>query len=213
MIDKNIKNVVFDFGNVLIDLDIERTWSSLRHYLGDDGLERLAMIYPSGDLFIDFEVGKISEDFFFKTLSDLSERPLSIRALKEAWNAMLLGIKPERFDMLLRLRKKYRVFLLSNTNKTHIDFVDGYLQTVYNFPISVFETRYFEKVYYSHVLHLRKPNRNIYDFVCRDADINPSETLFFDDNVDNIEAATLAGWHVHLHILGNEITTVLQDDV
>lgn len=205
----NIKTIVFDLGNVIIDLDIERTWLSLQHHLGDGFAEKIKAIYPNGDIFIDYEVGLISEKTFFDTLQNAAEHPLSIRTLTEAWNAMLLTINPIRFKMLTDLKEKYTVFLLSNTNETHVNFVDGYLQTVYGFSIEAFNTRYFHRVYYSHLIHLRKPNRNIYDYVINDAQISPSETLFIDDNADNIKGVIEAGWHGYLHPIGKEIVEVM----
>jgi glucose-1-phosphatase len=205
-----IKTIVFDLGNVIIDLDIERTWSSLQHHLGDDFFEKIKRIYPNGDVFIDFEIGIISEKTFFETLRAASEYPLSIRTLMEAWNAMLLTINPERFKMLARLKEKYNVFLLSNTNETHVNFVDGYLRTVYGFSIQEFDTRYFHRSYYSHLIHLRKPNVNIYNFVIQDAGINAFETLFIDDNSENIKGVIKAGWHGYLHTIGEEIVEVMK---
>jgi glucose-1-phosphatase len=208
-VNPHIKTIVFDLGNVIIDLDIERTWSSLEHHLGSNFFEKIKTVYPDGDLFIDYEVGRISEKTFFETLQATAEHPLSMRALTEAWNAMLLTINPERFRLLLRLKEKYTVFLLSNTNATHVSFVDGYLQTVHGFSIQEFDTRYFHRVYYSHLIGLRKPNRNIYDFVIQDAQILPSETLFIDDNSDNIKGVIAAGWNGYLHPIGEEIVDVM----
>lgn len=204
-----VKTIVFDLGNVIIDLDIERTWVSLKHYLGDNFFEKLKEIYPNRDVFIDFEIGIISEKTFFDTLRAASEHPLSIRTLMEGWNAMLLTINPKRFTMLLRLKEKYNVFLLSNTNETHVNFVDGYLQTIFGFSIKEFDARYFDRVYYSHLIHLRKPNISIYDYVINDAKIKPSETLFIDDNADNIKGVIEAGWHGYLHPIGTEIVDVM----
>ncbi len=208
---KGIKNLIFDFGNVIIDLDIERTWASLQHFVGDDYAQKLKAVYPSGDVFIDFEVGKISEQTFLETLRCVSNVPLSIRQVKEAWNAMLLTIKPERFEMLLRLRKNYRVFLLSNTNETHLSFVDGYLRTIYGFDIDHFSNTYFEKAYYSHIIGLRKPNNNIYEFVLNDVGLKAEESLFFDDVLENIEGANRVGLNVYVHRVGDEIVDILKD--
>ena len=205
----HVKTLVFDLGNVIIDLDIERTWLSLGHHLGADFFGTIKKNYPNGDLFVDYEVGRISEKTFFEALQATAEHPLSIRALAEAWNAMLLTIKPERFTMLARLKEKYNVFLLSNTNETHVNFVDGYLQTIHGFSIKEFDARYFHRVYYSHLIGLRKPNRNIYDFVIQDANIIPSETLFIDHNSDNIKAVLEAGWNGYLHPIGEEIVGIM----
>lgn len=206
-----IKNLIFDFGNILIDLDIERTFISLRHFVGDDYAQKLQTAYPNGDVFIDFEIGKISENTFLETLRSIAHTPLSIRQVKEAWNAMLLTIKPERFEMLLHLRTKYRVFLLSNTNETHLDFVDGYLRTVYGFDIAHFDKTYFDKAYYSHIIGLRKPNDDIFEFVLQDASLIASESLFIDDVAANTEGAKRVGMKVYQHRIGDEITQVLKD--
>ena len=124
-----IENIIFDLGNVIIDLDIDRTWQHLKHWLGHDYELKLKNIRPNDDIFIQFEIGAITEEIFFETLRSTSDTPLSIRQLKEAWNAMLIQIPVQRFDMLLRLKRQYNVFLLSNTNKTHVDWVDGYLNS------------------------------------------------------------------------------------
>ena len=206
-----INNLIFDFGNVLLDLDIERTFISLRHFVGDDYLQKLKAAYPEGDVFVDYEVGKISESRFLETLRAVADAPLSIRQVKEAWNAMLLTIKPERFDMLLRLRKKYRVFLLSNTNETHLNFVDGYLRTVYGFDLTHFDQTYFDKAYYSHLIGLIKPNSDIFEFVLQDADLIAAECLFIDDVAANTEGAKRVGMNVYQHRIGDEIMDILKD--
>ena len=124
---------------------------------------------------------------------------------------MLLQIPVHRFTMLRRLKEKYNVFLLSNTNETHINWVDGYLRTVYNFTIEDFDARYFHKSYYSHLINLRKPNTNIYDYVLQDAGLKAEETLFIDDNFHNIEGAKKVGLQTYLHPIGFEIADVLKD--
>lgn len=208
---QNIKNIIFDLGNVIIDLDIDRTWLQLSHWLGEDYQNNLKKIDPTHDIFIDFEVGKISEETFFETLRHTVDTPLSIRHLKEAWNAMLLQIPPQRFDMLARLKEKYNIYLLSNTNKTHVDWVDGYLRTVYGFTIEDFDQRYFHKPYYSHLIQLRKPNADCYEFVLQDAQLTAAETLFIDDNPDNIDGAKKVGIQTYLHPIGAEIVDVLKN--
>ena len=207
---KAVKNIIFDLGNVIIDLDIDRTWLHLKHWLGDDFEMKLKNIHLDSDIFIQFEIGKISEEAFFETLRQLTDTPLSIRHLKEAWNAMLLQIPPQRFAMLSQLKAHYNVLLLSNTNKTHVDWVDGYLRTVYNFTIQDFEERYFHKPYYSHLIHLRKPNTDIYEYVLKDAELKAGETLFIDDNAHNIEGAKKVGLQTILHEIEAEIVDVMQ---
>ena len=204
-----LKNIIFDFGNILIDLDIERTWASLQHFVGDDYQAKLKTFYPNGNIFIDFEIGEISEREFLETLRLCADHPLSMRHIKESWNAMLLTIKPERLAMLLELRKKYKVFLLSNTNETHLAFVDGYLRTVHGFDIQHFSSVYFDKAYYSHEIGLRKPNDTIYQFVLDDAGLVAEECLFIDDIAANTEGGKRVGMNVYLHPVGEEIVEVM----
>ena len=78
-IKQPIKNIIFDLGNVIIDLDLERTWLQLKHWLGDDYETILKTRLPDKDIFIQFEIGKISEEEFFETLRNATETPLSIR--------------------------------------------------------------------------------------------------------------------------------------
>ena len=206
-----VKNIIFDLGNVIIDLDIDRTWLQLNHWLGDNYEAELKKLTANEDIFIQFEVGKISEETFFQTLRNTTEYPLSIRQLKEAWNSMLLQIPETRFGMLSRLKEKYNVYLLSNTNETHVAWVDGYLQTVYGFTIHDFDERFFHKSYYSHLINLRKPNENIYEFVLQDANLKAEETLFVDDNFQNIEGAKRVGLQTILHEIGAEIVDVMAE--
>ena len=209
--DAPIKNLIFDLGNVIIDLDIDRTWQQFSHWLGDDYQQTLKKLDPNNDLFIQFEVGTISEEMFFKTLRDTVDAPLSIRHLKEAWNAMLLQLPAPRLAMLSRLKERYNVYLLSNTNATHLDWVDGYLRTVHGITIADFDQRYFHKTYYSHLIQLRKPNVNCYEYVLQDAGLNPAETLFIDDMPTNIEGAKKVGIYGYVHKIGDEIVEILKD--
>jgi glucose-1-phosphatase len=206
----NIKNLIFDLGNVIIDLDIERTWIQLKHWLVDDYALTLKNIQADTDIFIQYEIGKISEETFFETLRQTSDTPLSIRHLKEAWNAMLLSIPMHRLEMLSALKARYNVFLLSNTNKTHVDWVDGYLKVMHNMSIEDFNTRYFHKPYYSHLIHLRKPNKNIYEYVLNDAQLIAAETLFIDDMPANTEGAKAVGINTLLLPIGDEIVDYMK---
>ena len=204
---KKVKNIIFDFGNVLLNLDMKATENQLVALLGGHYKffeEKNA--YPT--FFEDYEVGKMNEEAFLTGLQKMAAENPSQTDLKAAWNAMLLDLPAARLEMLLRLKEKYRVFLLSNTNKTHIDYVMKYLETEYG--ITDWDTRYFEKVYYSHLVKMRKPNTDIYNFVLEDAGINAEETLFIDDNPANIKTAAALGWQIILHNDGRDITTVMQ---
>ena len=203
-----LKNIIFDLGNVLIDIDFPRSEQELKRILTAD-LEQKLQNINQNDLFLQYEVGNITEDEFIATLKSVSEHEVKNQDIIDAWNAMLIGFKPARFEMLLRLAKKYNLYVLSNTNKTHIDWVHDDLKNNHN--IVGYEANFFKKVYYSHEINLRKPNIEIYEFVLRDAQLVAEETLFIDDNFDNVESAKKLNIQTIHHLLGNEIVDALKD--
>ena len=199
------KNLLFDFGAVLLDLDLSATLTAMRPLLGENyffDYERNR--FPK--IFEDYEIGAVTETEFFDTLQELAVPGTTPTQLKTAWNAMLGPVPTPRLELLLRLRKNYRVYLLSNTNRTHLDYVYAEFARC---GIIDWDTRYFDRTYYSHLIRQRKPDAACYEYVLRDADLLPGETLFIDDNPANIEAADRLGFQTHLHSDGRDITEVL----
>lgn len=199
---EGIKNIIFDLGNVIIDLDLAKTDRELEYSLGQGYLERLKSI-DKIDIFNRFEMGLCDEREFIETLQSVANQSVSYRRLVDAWNAMLLRTPLHRLEMLESLKTKYQIFLLSNTNETHLAWVMDDLEKMYG--ITDFDIRYFHKPYYSHLINLRKPNLDIYEYVLNDAGLKASETLFIDDNADNIEGAKKIGINTFHHKIGNEI--------
>ncbi|MEM9991349.1 MAG: HAD-IA family hydrolase [Bacteroidota bacterium] len=193
-----LKNIIFDFGNVLIDLELEQTTIELSKFI----FQKLAPAqrqHLHETLFDVYEVGKMTEQDFLDALRYHADVPATQQEMIDAWNAMLIGIPVHRFDFLRSLGD-YRLFLLSNTNETHLKWVDQHLRSVHAINMQDFN-QYFEKAYYSHLIHLRKPNAAIYEFVLQDANLKAAETLFIDDNAANIAAAKALGFQtIHLGI-------------
>ncbi|MEO5782167.1 MAG: HAD-IA family hydrolase, partial [Ginsengibacter sp.] len=112
------------------------------------------------------------------------------KQIKNAWCAMLMDYRTEALQTLLSIRPKYKLYLLSNTNSIH--------HTVFN---KIFDNEigkgslndYFDKAYYSHEIHHRKPGNEAYVYVLKENNLAPSETLFIDDSIQNIEAAKQLG--------------------
>lgn len=125
-----------------------------------------------------------------------------------AWNALLLDIPVKRIETLLRLKSKYRLFLLSNTNQTHINYVNAKLEKEMQMPTL---EQLFEKCYYSHTLKLRKPSHEIYQFVLQDQNLVATETLFLDDRADNILASQEVGIQSIIVKPETDISLILQD--
>lgn len=201
-----IKNIIFDLGNVIIDLDLDRSEQELKKIFGENLGNKLQSAGLE-NVFTDYEKGLITESEFLDKLQSVDTNAISRRRIIDAWNAMLLGTPLQRLQMLKKLKKQYAVFLLSNTNATHLDWVYDDLQKTYG--IIDFEEQFFHKAYYSHLINRRKPDIGIYEFVLNDAGINAKETLFIDDNADNIASANELGINAIQHLIGTEVCEVI----
>lgn len=194
----SIRHLAFDFGNVLIDLDNARAEAKMKEMLHPDG--SMQKIYKAID---QYQAGKISTDIFINTL--IAQCTYKVQALDiiEMWNLVLVGLPLHRIEMLKQLRQHYHVYLLSNTNDIHIRWVHRYLYHEYH--LEHFEETCFDKVYYSHLMKLAKPDPAYFLHVIRDADIRPEETLFIDDVKENIDAAAALGFQTKHWTPGDEI--------
>ena len=178
-----IENIIFDFGDVFINLDKEVVFREMQHY-GN------ALITPELVALNDaFEVGQIDPKTFIEGLQT-SFPMASPEKITDIWNSMLLDFPNSRLEFLEALaeEKQYRLFLLSNTNALHIPHVQKIMGAKYNRFKSCFE-----KFYLSHEISLRKPNREIFQFVLDENGLTPSQTLFIDDTEENTEAAEQLG--------------------
>lgn len=178
-----IKNIVFDFGDIFIDLDKEATLRVL-HELGVNEVSEDMLLVTH-----QFEKGRISVTDFIAFFQDALK--LSQIELLTAWNAILLGFPKYRLQFLkdLASSKKYRLFLLSNTNALHIEWIQN------DWGNDLYEEfkNCFEQFYLSHEIHLRKPDVSIYEFVLRENNLKATETFFIDDTIENTEAAKKLG--------------------
>ena len=186
-----IKNIVFDFGDVFINLDKEATFDQLRA-LGVTNFS-IEMIGVAKQ----YEIGKISTQQFVDTFK-LMFPAISEIEFKNAWNAILKDFPLQRLDFLRSLvdSKKYRIFLLSNTNSLHISWI----QKTWGAELYSEFKKCFEKFYLSHEIHLRKPNQDIYKFVLNTNRLVPEETFFIDDTEENTITASTLGikvWNIN----------------
>jgi len=188
MPDNSIRNIIFDLGNVLLDIDYSLTAQKLSAITGLD-INRDLM--ERGEVFNKFETGKIPYIVFFNYLTRISRKKAVINDMLPAWNAMLLDIRPEIRALLERLSDKYRLYLLSNTNEVHLQWLDRYLAD--NWSKETWYRKIFTKTYYSHLIGYRKPDVACFEFVLNDAGLLPGETLFIDDVAENIAGARSAG--------------------
>ena len=190
----SIKNIIFDFGAVLLTLDYQLTEKAFINL----GCKNFSVLYSQAqqnDLFNRFETGKITGDTFIKEVKAISGLQESTDAkIKQAWNAMLIDFPKENYELLKALKKQYRVFLLSNTNEIHINAFEKLIEKTC--PLPEFE-HLFEKIYYSCRIHLRKPDVECFLEVLKDSNLKPEETIFIDDSAQHLTGAKQAGITAH----------------
>jgi len=205
ILNSNIKNIIFDFGGVLINLDYNRSYEAFQS-LGIHNLESILSKTQQTGIFDEFEMGLISPQNFRNEMRKISDSSISNEEFDWAWNQILLDIPQSRLEKVLALKQHYRVFLLSNTNKIHYDSYLIDLQKINGFKSF---NDIFEKAYFSHEIKLKKPDAEIFEFVLTDAHIKPEETLFIDDTEKHILGAQKLGIQTHHLKEGQEITEIL----
>ncbi|MFV8375290.1 HAD family hydrolase [Flavobacterium sp. LB1P62] len=195
-----INTIIFDFGDIFINLNKQATMDAL-YQLGlqewNEDLDHLN---------IQFETGQISREKFLLGIQKHVPNA-SINEILEAWNAILLDFPLYRLEFLQMLSKKYRLFLLSNTDSIHIETFEQ------KNGISFYSDFYqcFEKVYFSFEVEMRKPNPEIFNYLANKHDLAPKRTLFIDDKKENTDAALALGFHVWNLQVGKEDVVDLFD--
>jgi HAD superfamily hydrolase (TIGR01549 family) len=201
-IDKKIKNIIFDLGGVVVNVDYHKTINEFKK-LGAQNFEKIYTQLQQSELFDRFETGRITPSVFRKDIRKATMINIEDDKIDYAWNAMILDLPEERLELLQIIKPKYRTFLLSNTNEIHMDFFNEYLLETFGVPDL---SDYFEKVYYSHQIGLRKPNKEVFDYIIRVNKLNPEETLFIDDSPQHVEGAKKVGLTGYQLTNGKSIT-------
>lgn len=186
----NFKNIIFDLGGVIINLDYHKTIRSFEE-LGCEGFAGFYTQQKQHRFFSDLETGSITAEEFRDELRRHTGISATDAQIDNAWNALLLDTPQERLDFLAELGKRKRIFLLSNTNGIHKPVFDQTFQAQTGGTLD----KYFEKAYYSHLVADRKPNPSIFQMVLDENGLLASETMFIDDSYQHIEAARAMGIH------------------
>ena len=203
--DKNIKNIVFDLGGVLVDLDFKGAINGLQ-LAGFANVKEQLQAFDRDGIFQKFELGEMSADEFRTAIRENSTVELTDEEVDNLWNAMLLEIPREKLELILDLRGKYMVYLLSNTNSIHWDYVCKNAFNYRGFRVK----DYFEETFLSYEMHLAKPDKAIFEKVLQDANLLPEETLFIDDSEANCKAAEEVGIHAHHYHIGDDLSKVFE---
>jgi HAD superfamily hydrolase (TIGR01509 family) len=186
---KNIRHIILDFGGVIINIDYKKTEEAFVK-LGITDFAELYSQKEQTELFNQLETGKIGRAEFVAAIKKLTKKEISEQQIIDAWDAMLLDIPLRRLQILQQLQLHFDLFLLSNTNEIHEEAFNKMLKSLCGFnSMGVF----FDKVYFSHRLGMRKPDKEIFQFILDETGINPEKTLFVDDSPQHIETAKTLG--------------------
>ncbi|MGV8814707.1 MAG: HAD family hydrolase [Gelidibacter sp.] len=188
-----IKNLIFDFGDVFINLDKKGAMDNALKLFEIDALSD--EIHAINAL---YEQGLIDTEEFLEFYLDNFPH-LNKDSLLESWNSILKDFPNHRLEYLQKLAEehKYKLILLSNTNELHINWIKENVDFYDEFKAN------FDAFYLSHEIQLRKPNANIYEFVLNENNIKAEESLFIDDTEENIITASSLGihtWHINPEI-------------
>jgi putative hydrolase of the HAD superfamily len=184
-----IKNIVFDLGGVIINIDPPLAFKKFAELAGKP-IEEVMDLFSANQLVERHETGVLSDDDFFNEIGLLLGLTHHVDELKAIWGCLLNDIPKERIVLIQQLAERYKVFLLSNTNHIHYVEVENILHNATG--VKSFEDL-FEKVYLSYQIGLRKPHTPIYEHVLLDSQLIAAETLFIDDNLSNILGAESVG--------------------
>ena len=195
-----IKNIIFDLGGVILDIDENLVYTELEK-MGISTSE-LARSKEFMDIMSKFDTGIYTAPTFRKkTKALLGLEKMTDQKFDAIWNSMLLDIPRERIEAIEKVKKHYKIFLMSNTNVIHYDLYVRDLQL--RFGYNEFD-ELFNKSYFSFAEHLEKPDPRFFELILDHEGILPEETLFIDDSKKNIEAAQALGIRTY-HISREEL--------
>ena len=204
---KKIDNIIFDLGNVILDIDYQSTIKAFEKI----GIENASILYSKSSqtkIFDQLETGKITKEDFILEIRKIIPKA-SKSEIINAWNAIIKDLPNSRIDILKNLRKnKFSIFLLSNTNSIHIDYI------VRKIGRGKYDEFYdlFDKIYYSHQVKLRKPDPNIFKLVINENNLKIKNTLFIDDSIQHIDSAKKLGLQTyHLNNSIESLETIFPD--
>jgi len=200
----NIKNIIFDLGKVLLNLDFNASILAFQKLgLKTDVLDNKQAY--SDPVFYELEVGKVTpKEFCSRVRNILSNPNATDLQIEDAWFAMILDIPASRVKVVQKLSKNFNVYLFSNTNQIHIERLHRAFKAEHgiDFP------SLFVKDYYSHEIHERKPDLLSYQKIIELSGINPEESIFIDDLEKNIIGAQQSGLKTFWLKEGMEMTEI-----
>jgi len=198
-----LENIIFDLGGVLLTLDMDKTRTAFVQ-LGWKEADWQGITQSGDPIFKNLEIGVDSPEQFRKNIRQILPGNPSDEEIDHAWNAMLVDFPDGTAEYLTKLRQRYKIYLLSNTNEVHVLRFCALFEQPHGYPLH----QLFEKCYYSNEIGFRKPHPEAFQVVLRDAQLDPAKTLFVDDLKPNTDAAAYLGMKV-LHIEPGTLLTRL----
>jgi glucose-1-phosphatase len=183
-----VSAVILDLGGVILNIDYNRTKAAFAK-LGVPDFDAYYTQFKGSPLFDDLETGRVSRGAFFDALRERSGLALTDEQIAAAWNALLLDFPRERVEYLKDLRKRYRLFLLSNTNEIHHEAFHKTFRSTQGSDLDDL----FDKAYYSHLIGARKPEPEAFKTILEEQGLKAAETIFVDDTASNFGGAEALG--------------------
>ena len=195
-----IKNIIFDLGGVILDIDENIVCKELEKM--DISVTELFHSKEFMDIMSKFDTGIYTAPTFRKKVKAfIGQEKMTDQRFDAIWNSMLLDIPRERIEAIEKVKKHYKIFLMSNSNVIHYDLYVRDLQL--RFGYNEFD-ELFNKSYFSFAEHLEKPDPRFFELILDHEDLLPEETLFIDDTAENIKVAQSLGIHTY-HISREEL--------
>ncbi len=194
-----IKNLIIDFGGVLIDLDRQQCIDNFAK-LSLHAIKAMLDVYHQHGFFLQYEKGLITSADFRNEMKKSTDSEISDEDIDAAWNSFLVGIPTYKLDLLLQLRKNYNIYLLSNTNAIHWKWAceNAFSYNGHN------PNDFFDRIYLSFELKMAKPDLNIFQYVLNDTGINSKQTIFIDDSAENCRTANTLGISTYAPLAGED---------
>lgn len=190
---KKIKNILFDFGGVIVSLNKQNALNRFTE-IGFPNIEDYLNEFRQEGIFLEYEEGKIDPENFYKEFRRLAGNDnISAEDIDSGWMAFLVEIPDYKFELLKELRKKYNVYLLSNTNPSIMGWAYSKDFSPEGLPLDAF----FDKCYLSFKIGCAKPDPEIFHHIVKDSGMDPAETLFLDDGKANVEIGAALGFQTY----------------
>jgi putative hydrolase of the HAD superfamily len=207
--------LILDLGGVILNVDYTKIVEKFRSY-GIENFEKVYTQASQSEIIDRFEEGTITMTEFHNGIRKLVDAGfnnnsvlLTDEQIDEAWMAMILDLPRENIELLGLLKLKYNLFLFSNTNELHIEFLKKDFERQCGFDVF---GCCFNKAYFSNEIHLKKPNPESFQYIIDDAGLNPAETLFIDDSPQHLEGAKKVGLHIYWLTGGERLTDLFNNN-